>query len=189
MEKEVLHIKNMVCRRCKMTVEAICLKLGVDFESVSLGEVILKKPLEPGIRESLNSEFSMVGFEILEDRNEKIVNRIKTLVIKEVYQEEPFREKNLSVILTDKLIYDYSFMSGLFTEMEEMSIAKFQSNIRIERAKELLEYAELNVNEIAAKLGYKRASYFCTKFKKETGFSPLAYQREHIKERQGISRT
>ena len=40
-----LHIKNMVCLRCKMTVESELKRLGFDPLSIELGEVDFKQNL------------------------------------------------------------------------------------------------------------------------------------------------
>lgn len=186
MESNILQVKNVICRRCKITVREIFIRLEIPFRKISLGEVVLKKPLKLEEMNILQKEFDKVGFEIIEDKNERIVNKIKSIVIKEVYEDDLFPKKKLSEILTAGLYYDYSYLSTLFSNIEGISIGKFQSNIRIERIKELLEYGELNINEIAAQVGYKSASYLCTKFKDATGFTPLTYQKKHIKKRVGI---
>ncbi|HET8810112.1 MAG TPA: AraC family transcriptional regulator, partial [Flavobacteriaceae bacterium] len=78
--------------------------------------------------------------------------------------------------------------SGLFSTREKISIRDYQKKVKIERAKELLEYNEMNINQISANMGYQGASYFCTFFKKETGLTPLGYQKKHLKKRIGLSR-
>lgn len=187
MKKEVLQIKNMVCDRCKMSVSSILTDLDIPFRSVSLGEVVLERPIVDQEKALLQEEFSKVGFWLIDDRNEGLVNRIKTIIIEEVYQPRATPGRKLSEILAATLLYDYTYLSSLFKRMEKISIEKFCSNLKIERTKELLEYGELNINEIAAEIGYNSVSYFCTKFKKETGLTPLAYQKKHYRDRKGLS--
>jgi AraC family transcriptional regulator len=43
---------------------------------------------------------------------------------------------------------------------------------KIEKVKELLFYDELNLSEIADRLGYSSVAYFSAQFKKVTGFTP-----------------
>lgn len=187
MKKEVLQVKNMVCDRCKMSVSSILTDLNIPFTSVSLGEVVLERLIDSQEKAQLQEEFSKVGFRLIDDKNEKLVNKIKSLIIEEVYQSRAMSNRKLSDILAATLLYDYTYLSSLFKRTEKISIEKFCSNLKMERTKELLEYGELNINEIAAEIGYNSVSYFCTKFKKETGLTPLAYQKKHLRNRKGLN--
>lgn len=181
------QIKNMVCDRCKIVVTEIIERLQIPYEKITLGEVVLENSLAGEKLQNFKNELSKVGFQVIEDKNEQIINKIKSLIIEDVYETEDASEKRLSEVLSKALLHDYTFLSSLFKKSEGISIEKFRSDLKIERAKELLEYGELNINEIASEIGYKSVSYFCTKFKKETGYTPLAYQKEHIRSRVGIN--
>ena len=58
--------------------------------------------------------------------------------------------------------------------------------MRIERAKELLDYNELDIAEIADRLGYSTPAYLSTSFKKATGHSPSEYKNLDLKDRQNL---
>jgi transcriptional regulator GlxA family with amidase domain len=47
---------------------------------------------------------------------------------------------------------------------------------RMTNAKELLRTSNLSISEVAAQSGYQDSSYFCERFKKAMGQSPLAYR-------------
>ncbi len=187
MKNNVLQIKNMVCDRCKIAATEIIDRLGIQYKKIALGEVVLEKKLDEKALEELKIELSKIGFEVIDDKNSQIINKMKSLIIENVYETEDVSEKRLSEVLGESLVQDYTFLSSLFKRSQGISIEKFRSELKVERAKELLEYGELNINEIAGKIGYKSVSYFCSKFKKETGYTPLAYQREHIRSRVGIN--
>ncbi|WP_189605079.1 helix-turn-helix domain-containing protein [Salinimicrobium marinum] len=182
-----IHVKNMVCDRCIIAVTEIMDRLGISYKTITLGEVALENSMSKTALEELKLEFLKIGFEVIDDKYDKLINKMKSLIIKEVYETDITPDKRLSEILAGSLMYDYSFLSSLFKKSEGMSIEKFRSDLKLERAKELLEYGELNINEIAAEIGYKSVSYFCSKFKKETGYTPLAYQKKHIRSRVGIN--
>lgn len=186
--KTNLQIKNVVCQRCVMSVKEILGRLDIPFKKVSLGEAVLNKPLKEGEFQKLQEEFRKVGFAILENKEEKIVNKIKSVILKEVYQGGLVSHKRMSGVLTTIFPHDYSYLSGLFSTREKISIRDYQKKVKIERAKELLEYNEMNINQISANMGYQGASYFCTFFKKETGLTPLGYQKKHLKKRTGLSK-
>ena len=69
------------------------------------------------------------------------------------YSDEP-PTLNFSAFLSEKLNYDYNYMSNLFSEVKGITIEHYIIAHKIERAKELLIYNELTLNEIAYKLHY-----------------------------------
>ncbi|MDT0689417.1 helix-turn-helix transcriptional regulator [Salegentibacter sp. F188] len=185
MEKTTIHIKNVVCGRCKTTVRDILTGLKIPFSEVSLGEAILERPLTDMETHDLQKEFNKVGFELLQKKQERIINSIKSIIIEQVY-EEGLRNVNLSEILSARLNYDYSHLTNLFSKSEGHSIQSFQNSIKIERIKELLEYDELSISEIAADMGYSSSAYLSTSFRKATGISPSAYKTKHLNSRNSL---
>ena len=186
MEDNIIHIKNMVCGRCIQSVTSIFEHLNIKYSQISLGEVIVDHSLDPKLAEQLKQELQQVGFELVADKNEKLVNRIKSIIIKGIYEENSFSDKNLSVVLREELFFDYSHLSSLFSRIEGKSIQQFQQDVKIERVKELLEYNELSISEIAADLGYSSAAYLSTQFKKSTGFTPSQYKLSHLRSRNAL---
>ncbi len=71
--------------------------------------------------------------------------------------------------------------------MEGKSIQAFQFAIKTERIKELLEYNEKSISEIADVLGFGSAAYLSTSFKKATGLTPSQYRLRHIKNRNTLN--
>jgi len=185
MEENKIHIKNVVCQRCIMSVESILKKLEIAFDEVRLGEAELKEPLTHEQRQFLETEFSKVGFKLLETREQQMVNHIKSIIIEEVYSNATSNKK-LSEIISAQINYDYSHITHLFSEMEKQSIQKFHTAIKIERAKELMEYDEYTIAMIADLLGYSTPAYLSTSFKKATGYSPSAYKKLPKKSRNNL---
>ena len=176
----------MVCPRCITAVGEILTHRGIPFINVKLGEIALERPLTSEEFISLQFEFKKVGFEIIAEKNERLVTQIKSIIIAGIYEDKDFSNKNLSVILSDTLHYDYSHLTTLFTRVEGQSIQSFQNKIKAERIKELLEYDELNISEIAHKMGFGSAAYLSTFFKKETGSSPSGYRILQLKRNKGL---
>jgi AraC-like DNA-binding protein len=176
----------MVCPRCITAVGEILTQQEIPFLTVKLGEIALERPLTSEEFKNIQIELKKVGFEIIEDKNSRLVNRIKTVIIKDIYEDKNFSNKNLSVILSDQLNFDYSHLSSLFSRMEGKSIQQFQQDIKTERVKELLEYDEFSISEIAMDLGYSSAAYLSTQFKKSTGITPSQYKLDHFNNRSSL---
>jgi AraC-like DNA-binding protein len=171
-----LFIKNMVCSRCKMVVKSELEKLGLSIISVELGEVetytVISKEQKVAIAEKLKG----FGFELIDDKKSRVIDKIKTLIIELVHQQNAQLNTNLSDFLSSQLLQDYSSLSNLFSEVEDTTIEKYYIHQKIERVKELLLYDELTLNEIAFQMNYSSMAYLSNQFKKITGFSPSHYK-------------
>lgn len=176
-----LYIKNMVCSRCRMVVKSELEKAGIQFLSVELGEIELSKEPSDSQLEKLDVGLKSMGFEMIDDKKSRMIEKIKNHVVKLIHHSEDGIKINLSEYLADKLHYDYTYLSNLFSEVENTTIEKYYISQRVEKIKELLVYDELSLSEIADKLGYSSVAYLSSQFKKVTGLTPSYYKslKEH----------
>lgn len=171
-----LFIKNMVCNRCIMVVRQELEKLGLDVKSVTLGEVILGKEPTSEERREIESVLVPLGFEVIDDKKSRIIEKIKTLIIDRVHHHDDDTKVNLSELLSSELHHDYNYLSNLFSEVEGITIEKYFIAQKIERVKELLVYDELSLSEIAYRLNYSSVAYLSNQFKKVTGLTPSHFK-------------
>lgn len=176
----------MVCSRCIMMVQLELKKVGVKDAIVELGEVKLKKELTKQNITKLNTALKRLGFELLDDKKNRIIEKIKNSIVQQVHHSTSPVHSNLSTILAEKLHYDYTYLSNLFTESEGITIEKYFIAQRIEKIKELLVYDELSLSEIADQLNYSSAAYLSSQFKKVTGLTPSFYKSLKEKKRRKI---
>lgn len=80
--------------------------------------------------------------------------------------------------LARQLPMGYSAFRKNFKTITGQSPNQYHLNMRIERAKELLESTLLNIEEIAMQTGFDGVYYFSKIFKKKTGVSPNAYRKQ-----------
>jgi len=171
-----LHIKNMVCNRCKMVVKAELEKLGFKPLLVELGEVTLSENITADDKIKIAEQLSHFGFGLLEDKKAQIAEQIKTAIINLVhYTLEPLKI-NLSAYLSEQLKQEYTGLSSIFSEVENQTIEKYFIAQKIEKAKEMLTYGELTLSEIAAQLNYSSVAHLSAQFKKVTGITPSVYK-------------
>ena len=71
------------------------------------------------------------------------------------------------------------YMSTFFTKRMNTTLTDYVWELRLQRAKYLLESTEESIDKISAKIGYNIPSSFRRKFKQETGTSPSEYRRTH----------
>lgn len=172
-----LHIKNMVCDRCKAAVKTSLQSLGLNPISVELGNVLIAEEfLSQGVLKSLSTGLADLGFELLENHKQKVVEAVKSAVIELVhYTKEPLTI-NLSTFLAEKLNTDYQTLSLTFSELEENTIEKYFIAQKLERVKELLSYGNYTLSQIANLLNYSSVAHLSAQFKKVLGYTPSQYK-------------
>ncbi len=166
----------MVCDRCIMVVRNELDKLGLDAKNIKLGEVTLTKEITPTEKEAVVRTLEPLGFEVIDDKKGRIIEKIKNTIIDLVHRQDGEVKTNLSDVLSDKLHHDYNYLSNLFSEVEGTTIEKYFIAQKVEKVKELLVYDELSLSEIAFRLNYSSVSYLSNQFKKVTGLTPSYFK-------------
>lgn len=169
MAGELLHIKNMVCRRCVMTVEDICRDLGLDDAVVTLGSVSFAEKPAPDVLESLSARLIDVGFEPLRSRELVSLEKIKAAVRYFARHYSTDGKTRLSDYLANSLKLDFRHASRLFSTLEGRTIQGYLMSQRIEYVKELLFDGELTLAEIADKVGFSSVAHLSRAFRKVQG--------------------
>lgn len=176
-----LHIKNMVSNRCKMIVKSELKKLRLHYILVELGEVEIMERLTAEELDQLNDGLKESGLAIIEDKKGIMIEGIKNTIIELVHYTEDQIKVNLSDHLSEKLNYDYTYLSNLFKASQGITIEHFLLTHKVERVKELLIYDELNVTEIAYTMNYSSVAHLSNQFKKFTGLTPSQYKQLKLK--------
>lgn len=166
----------MVCSRCKMVVKAELEKAGLHPVTVELGEVEIKEQLTPDTLHQLDTSLQDLGFEIIDNRKSRMIEKIKNNIVELIHHSDDNIDINLSQYISQRLNYDYNYLSNLFSEVEGITIEKYFIAQKIEKVKELLKYDELTLSQIADRLGYSSVAYLSNQFKKQTGLSPSFYK-------------
>ena len=183
-----LYIKNMVCNRCIMAVKLELDKLKLKAATVELGEIILiNKPADNKLT-LLKTNLATLGFEVLDDYRKKLIEKIKNIIVEQVHYTDADNRQNFSEIISKKINKDYSYLSGLFSEVEAITIEKYIINQKIEKVKELLIYDELNLSEISFKLGYSSVAHLSAQFKKVTGLTPTNFKKMGNQQRKPLDK-
>lgn len=167
----------MVSIRCKMIVKSTLENLHLHFKTVELGEVEIEEELTVLEIENLKSALLKFGLELMEDKKSMLIEKIKNIIVEMIHYSEEPPVFNFSSFLSEKLNYDYNYLSNLFSEVKGTTIEHFIIAHKIERAKELLMYNELTLTEIAEKLHYSNVSHLSNQFKKVTGLTPTFFKK------------
>ncbi len=90
------------------------------------------------------------------------------------------REISLNDI-SEKFFINPYYFSQLFKKKTGMNYQAYVTQVRINRAKKLLEETELNLGEICAMVGYTDSNHFNRMFERQEGMSPAEYKKRFRK--------
>jgi DUF438 domain-containing protein len=125
-----VNIKNMVCNRCKMVVKTTLEKLGLHPVQVELGEVVLEENDIFPIKEQLKKELQSFGFELLDDKKTKTIEKIKNRIVDLVQNKNSSLQITLSDYLTQELHQDYSTLSEIAFQLNYSSVAYLSNQFK-----------------------------------------------------------
>jgi AraC family transcriptional regulator len=173
----LLHIKNMVCDRCLMIVRQQLESLDFIVKQVALGHVEIAPDPDEEQLQLISSALKVPGFELINKETDKIVEAIKIAVIELVHHSD-LSELNISFsdLIAKRVGKDYAHLSRLFSNAQDTTIERFIIEQKVEKSKELLEYGELNLNEISYQMGYSSSAHLSTQFKIITGLTPSQFK-------------
>ncbi|WP_020534839.1 AraC family transcriptional regulator [Lewinella cohaerens] len=178
-----LVLKNMICTRCIKVIRQELEQLGVEVLYLQLGKLRIRYASQKVSFDKIRNILEKDGFELAKNKEEILVESIKRILIKTV-NSVPFTiDKNLSDFLGKTLNKDYWTLSKTFSKFEGTTIEKYFIMLKIEKAKELIGYGEMNFSEIAFGLGYANLNHLSNQFKKLTNMSMSDYKKVEFKRR------
>lgn len=171
-----LQIKNMVCPRCIKVVKEELSKLGLQVKKVQLGKASIVR-ISTVSMDDISLALEKEGFELIKNPDDIIIEKIKHSVIELIHHSKKIDPSlRNSDFISKRLGKSYSSLSKLFSKQENITLEKYIILQKIEKVKELLEYGEQSLGEIASKLGYSNVHYLSTQFKSVTGMSVSEYK-------------
>jgi AraC-like DNA-binding protein len=134
----------MISLRCKMMVEEELKKLGIAYATLELGMVELIDDIPDSLRQALKTNLLRSGLEVMDDRKSILIEKIKMVVIEMIHYSEDAPILNFSDYVSEKLNYDYTYLSNMFSEVQGITIQQYIILHKIEKVKELLLYDHLS---------------------------------------------
>jgi len=166
----------MVCDRCVESVRQIFSGMNIPLAGVELGRADTVRDLSSAQLEHIALELESKGFALIQDRESELIERLKLELLQYIrHLEERDHPEKLSVYIARKLNYNYSYLSKLFSEAEGETVETYLIRLKIERVKELLDYRNQTLSEIAWQLNYSSVQYLSNQFKKVTGQTATEY--------------
>ena len=92
--------------------------------------------------------------------------------------ENPQKDWNTTDIAA-RLCISKSHLYRLYKQISGLNLMDDVIEARIAKARQLLEFSDLRIQEIALQCGYNNESHFMRQFKKNNGVTPTVFRREH----------
>lgn len=103
--------------------------------------------------------------------------RMELAVVRE-YLDEYFTEKIMLEELAEKFFINKFYLSKIFKETYGTTVNNYLISKRITRAKQLLRFTDMTVDEVGVAVGMGDANYFSRMFRKVEGISPREYRKQ-----------
>jgi len=185
---KTLYVKYMVCKCCIRILKQELEQQDIHIQRIVLGEIDIKFDDTKITNSQIEKIINENGFELVANKEKILIEQIKTAVIELVH----FANNMNSIIrnsdyLVEKLGYSYQHLSAIFSKYESNTLEKFIILHKIEKVKEMIEYGDLTLSEIAFAMGYSSVQYLSTQFKNITGISVTDYKKAPNVERKSIA--
>jgi two-component system, response regulator YesN len=168
-----------VCLQVMLLAGRLLLELNVQSKELErqeemLWELVPKQETLTELRDLLEAYLLSVCERISEKRNGRsnnVVERVRSII------ERRYAENGLTVAEIAKEVYlTDTYVSLLFKQETGQTVNEYLTQIRIEKAKLLLQDPRNKFYDICYAVGYADPSYFSKLFKRITGQTPSAYR-------------
>ncbi len=175
-----IHIDKRVENKF-FTKEEPLHQIGLSATIIGLYEDILKFASEEksGYQQMISSiVLHILGYVYYKEKNNSFAN---TYITNKINEARILMKDNLDMPLSPeeiavRLKLSYSWFRRMFKEYTGVSPARYQSQLKHLRAKELLTSSTLTISEIAYSLHFENAGQFSTFFKKKEGITPSDFR-------------
>jgi two-component system response regulator YesN len=161
-----------------ITATFLCEK-GSGMEEIFGKEIdFYEKILSFETREEINSWIRNIITWIVNSMQENKNTKISKVILNaRNFIKENYANDNLSLRQVSEYVQlSESYFSTIFTKEIGTTFTDYLTNIRIEKAKDLLESTNLKIYEISEKVGYTNKEHFSRIFKRHVGVSPKDYK-------------
>ncbi len=125
------------------------------------------------IRQWFIDKISKACQNVISKREERSGNILKTAMN---YINDNF-QKDISLDDVSRVVnISPYYFSKIFKEENGLNFIEYLTNVRIDKAKKLLEDSNLSIKEICLSCGYTDPNYFSRSFKKNVGVTPTEYK-------------
>jgi AraC-like DNA-binding protein len=176
------QVSNLISSCCLLLLKEKLESENIRVKDIRPGKIVVGYDRQSYSEKKLKEMLSKYGIEIIETREEKLVEQIKQAVIELIHQMNNVDSiVRKSEYLVEKLGMSYQQLSRVFNAHEPVTLEKYIILNKIERIKELIDCNEYTLSEIAYMMDYSSVQYLSGQFRQITGISVTEYRQSDQK--------
>lgn len=173
--EEDIKLRFKLDDKMQNEVEAILWEAAEEYKNQSPGYILVSKALLLKLLVIVGRAYSC---EIKGTRTEEILNKYKSIISKAAKYIESNYDSELTLEkIAGETNYSKSRFCYLFKAVMGRTYIEYLNEVRISRAKELLQDTEKNISDISFEVGYKTIANFNKYFKLLSGITPKQYRK------------
>lgn len=130
------------------------------------------------INESLSALLTLLMEQSWHPEKKAVSRKRLELVEVKNYLDEHYAERVNLDDIADRYYINKYYLTRIFKETYGSTISSYLITIRITKAKQLLRFTDMTVDEIGTAVGMGDANYFSRMFRKVEGISPREYRKQ-----------
>lgn len=179
--KQIL-IKENYCNFMKQVYQSVILLIANKYTKYDIQlPVRLRQELFPFATAAFDTKRDM--FSRLVEYSDEINQRIREILSRSdlvdkviQYMCEHYREEISLSELAGEFFVVPTYLAKRFKEKKNCTVMQYLENIRLKKARELLESSSLSISDISMMTGYNDPNYFARSFKKVYELTPREYR-------------
>ncbi|NOU96709.1 response regulator [Paenibacillus sp. LMG 31456] len=133
----------------------------------------LKARLDSRKMNALQSQSHTAGNSV-EENEKSIIRKVREIIHSNLDQDISLQ------FIANKVHMNHQYLSSLFKLETGQNFVDYVIQCRMERAKQLLQEANLKIYEVAKLSGYENSKYFMTVFKQLVGVTPSDFRENQV---------
>lgn len=164
-------------------IEAVAEEFGMDMHFSDIVLNYVKNIEEIRSFDEIHVFLEKNLIEMTEEVNSAVKNRMNSYYLSQIvdYIQENYMTDLSLEMVAEHVNLSVCYLSNYFKGQMGMNFIDYLTNLRIEKAKELLIHTNEKIYRIAELTGYQNSQYFVTAFKKKTGVTPTEYRKCLVK--------
>lgn len=145
-------------------------------------EYLVKPVLKDDFEETLKRvllKFFQLDMDVNSNKKDFLQDKKDVVAYVKNYINENI-ENDLSLEILGEIVHLHpSYLSKIFKEVSDMNLSNYVTDVKIQRAAELLRRGDMKVQDVMRQLGYQKSQHFSKLFKKRYGITPKEYRAFH----------
>ncbi|MEA4890503.1 MAG: helix-turn-helix domain-containing protein [Clostridiaceae bacterium] len=181
LKTEILNHRGLIQETLTITYQAVYLILTY-FKTLSIDAAVLENPLSLFIHQKLKASeliaiIDNLVYTVSQQNNpaDKINFPIEQM---KIYIEQHYTDTNFSIKnLASFFSMPVSSLSNYFKQMSGQQLIDVITELKINKAKDLLAHSSKSIQEVGIAVGYFNTTSFIRRFRQITGITPGEYRR------------